>query len=349
MAVVAVLMALAYALTNGLHDAANSIAALVATGAARPAQAIVLATIGNVLGPLLLGAAVADTIAGIVTVAPSDVIAVVGAGLTGAVVWNFFTWSRGLPSSSGHALVGGLVGAALADAGVHAVNWGGLDGIHPVGVIGSLIALAIAPIAGFVAGFVLDRMLLRSLGRATDRVKPGVRSGQWVMSGLLAFGHGANDASKSVGVVAVVLLADGSIGSLQRADVDQGRLLAVADARDGARWMADRPDYRPAHLPSEAARRPRARDRFVARPHRVERGGRAGQHDPGRVDCSRRRRSRTPPLASHPVAGRPRDRCHVAHYAPDLRDPRSAGARSLEVADWKCLKCLSGKWLTGGG
>jgi PiT family inorganic phosphate transporter len=213
-AVVAVLMALAYALTNGLHDAANSIAALVATGAARPAQAIVLATIGNVLGPLLLGAAVANTIAGIVTVGPSEIIAVVGAGLTGAVAWNFFTWSRGLPSSSGHALVGGLVGAAVADAGVHAVNWGGLDGIHPVGVIGSLVALAVAPIAGFVAGFVLDRMLLRSLGRATDRVKPGVRSGQWVMSGLLAFGHGANDASKSVGVVAVVLLADGSIGSL---------------------------------------------------------------------------------------------------------------------------------------
>ena len=79
MAIVAVLMALAYALTNGLHDAANSIAALVATGAARPLQAIVLATVGNVLGPLLLGAAVADTIAGIVTVNSADIIAVVGA------------------------------------------------------------------------------------------------------------------------------------------------------------------------------------------------------------------------------------------------------------------------------
>src|SRR5689334_5666987 len=126
-------MALAYALTNGLHDAANSIAALVATGAARPAQAIVLATVGNVIGPLVLGAAVADTIAGIVTVSQADIIAVVGAGLTGAVIWNFFTWSRGLPSSSGHALVGGLVGAAVVDSGVHAVNWGGMDGLHPVG------------------------------------------------------------------------------------------------------------------------------------------------------------------------------------------------------------------------
>jgi len=207
-------MALAYALTNGLHDAANSIAALVATGAARPSQAIVIATIGNVLGPLLLGTAVANTIAGIVTVAPADIIAVIGAGLTGAVVWNFFTWSRGLPSSSGHALVGGLVGAALVDGGIHAVDWGGLDGFKPVGVIGSLLALALAPVAGFAAGFVLDRLLRRSLARATDRVRPGIRAGQWLMSGLLAFGHGSNDASKSVGVVAVVLLADGSINSL---------------------------------------------------------------------------------------------------------------------------------------
>ena len=207
-------MALAYALTNGLHDAANSIAALVATGAARPSQAIVIATIGNVLGPLLLGTAVANTIAGIVTVAPADIVAVIGAGLTGAVVWNFFTWSRGLPSSSGHALVGGLVGAALVDGGIHAVDWGGLDGFKPVGVIGSLLALALAPVAGFAAGFVLDRLLRRSLARATDRVRPGIRAGQWLMSGLLAFGHGSNDASKSVGVVAVVLLADGSINSL---------------------------------------------------------------------------------------------------------------------------------------
>ena len=119
-----------------------------------------------------------------------------------------------MPSSSGHALIGGLVGAAIADAGLNAVNWGGLDGIKPVGVFGSLIYLAIAPVAGFAAGFTLDRVLLRSLARATDRVRPGVRAGQWFMSGMLAFGHGANDASKSVGVVAVVLLADGSISSL---------------------------------------------------------------------------------------------------------------------------------------
>ena len=114
---IAVLLALAFATTNGLHDASNAIATLVATRAATPLQAIVLASVFNLLGPLLLGAAVADTIGGIVTVAPSAPIAVIGAGLAGAVTWNLITWRLGLPSSSGHALVGGLVGAALVEGG----------------------------------------------------------------------------------------------------------------------------------------------------------------------------------------------------------------------------------------
>ena len=121
--VAAGLLAVAFAVTNGFLDAANSVAALVATRAATPVQAIVLASVFNLLGPLLLGAAVANTIAGIVSVAPSATDQVIGAGLAGAVAWNFIAWSRGLPSSSGQALVGGLAGAALAQ-GVDAVNWG---------------------------------------------------------------------------------------------------------------------------------------------------------------------------------------------------------------------------------
>ncbi len=90
-----------------------------------------LATVFNLLGPLLLGAAVADTIGGIVTVSPSEAAAVIGSGLAGAVTWNMVTWRLGLPSSSGHALVGGLVGAALAEGGTDAVLWGGMDGRPP--------------------------------------------------------------------------------------------------------------------------------------------------------------------------------------------------------------------------
>jgi len=143
--VVAIVLAIAFALTNGFHDAANSIAALVATGAATSVQAIVLASVFNLLGPLLLGAAVANTIGGIVRVAPSAANQVIGGGLAAAVAWNLATWGRGLPSSSAQALVGGLVGAALAEGGVEAVNWGGFANGRPVGVLGTLVSLAISP------------------------------------------------------------------------------------------------------------------------------------------------------------------------------------------------------------
>jgi Phosphate transporter family len=128
--VLAVVATLAFAFTNGFHDAANAIATLVATRGARPGPAILLAAVCNLLGPLLLGAAVADTIAGIVEVTPAQTVIVVGAGLTAAVAWNLVTWWRGLPSSSSHALIGGLVGAALVEAGAGAVNWGGVGGGH---------------------------------------------------------------------------------------------------------------------------------------------------------------------------------------------------------------------------
>ncbi len=210
----AVLMALAFAVTNGLHDAANAIATLIATRSGRPLPAALLAAACNMIGPLLLGAAVANTIATIVLVPPTQEIAVIGAGLTGAVAWNVVTWLRGLPASSSHALVGGLVGAALVAAGPSAVNWGGFDGWRPVGVWGVLIALALSPLLGFWAAAGFTRLSLRPLGRATTRVLGPIRKGQWVTSAWLGLSHGSNDAQKAVGVVAALLLAHGSIGSL---------------------------------------------------------------------------------------------------------------------------------------
>jgi PiT family inorganic phosphate transporter len=215
--VVAVLLAVAFATTNGLHDASNAIATLVATRAASPLQGIVLAAIFNLLGPLLVGAAVADTIGGIVTVAPSAAIEVIGSGVAAAVAWNLITWAFGLPSSSGQALVGGLVGAALVEGGSQAVNWGGFDGLQPVGVFGTLVALAISPPLGALGALVVIRALRRLARRATRRWRDPVRGGQWVMSAALAFSHGANDAQKSVGVIAALLLADGEISTLTAA------------------------------------------------------------------------------------------------------------------------------------
>ena len=212
--VVAIALAVAFALTNGFHDAANAIAALVATGAATPSQAIVLACVFNLLGPLLLGAAVADTIGGIVIVAPSAANAVIGGGLAAAVAWNVATWSRGLPASSAQALVGGLVGAALAEGGVQAVNWGGFAHGRPVGVLGTLVSLAISPPLGALSALLVIRGLRRMARRATRRWAVPVRGGQWATAALLAFSHGANDAQKAVGVIAALLLASGRINTL---------------------------------------------------------------------------------------------------------------------------------------
>ncbi len=210
----AVALAIAFAVTNGLHDAANAIATLVATRGATPGQAIVLATIFNLIGPFVVGAAVADTIGGIVTVSPSVNTEVIGCGLAAAVLWNMTTWYLGLPSSSGHALVGGLVGAALVQGGLDAVNWGGIESGKPVGVFGTLIALAISPVLGGLVALIVIRALRRLARRLTRAWDGSVTAGQWVTSSALAFSHGANDAQKAVGVIAALLLGAGKADSL---------------------------------------------------------------------------------------------------------------------------------------
>lgn len=211
----AVALALAFALTNGIHDTANAIATLVATRAATPGQAVLLAAGFNLLGPLLFGGAVASTVATIVDVPQADFVPVAGAALAGAIAWNALTWRLGLPSSSSHALLGGLVGAALAEAGTDAVDWGGLDGWRPAGVGGVAVYLAVAPLAGAVAGLAAVRGARRLLRRATRRVEGPVRGGQWLMAAWLAFSHGSNDAQKAVGVIAAVLVAGGEADRLE--------------------------------------------------------------------------------------------------------------------------------------
>jgi inorganic phosphate transporter, PiT family len=210
----AVTLAVLFAFTNGIHDASNAIAALVSTRAARPLQAVLLAAGFNLLGPLIVGSAVADTIGGIVTAGGATAVEIIGAGLLAAVLWNVGTWALGLPSSSGHALVGGLVGAALVAAGSDAILWGGIEDGRPVGVLGTLAALALAPVLGAIAALAVIRGIRRAARRATRRWRGPTRGAEWAMSAALAFSHGANDAQKSVGVIAALLVADGRLGSL---------------------------------------------------------------------------------------------------------------------------------------
>jgi PiT family inorganic phosphate transporter len=221
----AVALALVFAFTTGVQDAANSIATLVATRAAAPGRALALATVCIFVGPFLVGSAVATTIAGILDVAADQTVEVVTAALVAALAWNAVAWYRGLPSSSSHALVGGLVGAAVAEAGLEAVNWGGFDGWRPVGVVGVMVALGVSPVAGACAAFLVLTLLRRGLRRATRRVASPVRSTQLGMSGLLSLSQGANDVQKTVGVVAAVLLASDVSSSL---DPPFAALLGVA-------------------------------------------------------------------------------------------------------------------------
>jgi PiT family inorganic phosphate transporter len=210
----AVTLAVLFAFTNGIHDASNAIATLVATRAARPLQAALLAAVFNLLGPLMVGTAVANTIGGIVTVGGDTGVEVIAAGLLAAIFWNVATWALGLPSSSGHALVGGLVGAALVAGGTEAINWGGIEDGHPVGVIGTLAALAVAPALGVGAALLAIRGLRSAARRATRRWRGPTAAGEWTMSASLAFSHGANDAQKSVGIIAALLVAGGELDSL---------------------------------------------------------------------------------------------------------------------------------------
>ncbi len=214
MVALAVALAVAFAVSNGFVSSANAIATLVATGGARPAPALVLGAVATFAGAVFGGAAVASTIIGIVNVEGQQAVAVFGAGLSGALLWNLAAWRRGLPASAGHALVGGLTGAALVDSGLGAVNWGGLDGWKPVGFFGTVLALAVAPLVGAGAALVLVRAGRWLLRRATRAFDEPIRVGQRVSAVALALGQGSNDAQKATGVATAVLVAGGRIESL---------------------------------------------------------------------------------------------------------------------------------------
>ena len=212
--VVAVVLAVAFAVTNGFLDAANSIAALVVTRVATPLQAVVLASVFNLLGPLLLGAAVASTIGGIVHVTPSATNQVIGAGLPRRSRGTSSRGAAGSLRALGRPLSVGLLErpwrrvASTPSTGVV------LEGGHPVGVFGTLISLAISPPLGALGALLVIRALRRLARRATRRWRTPGRGGQWAMAAALAFSHGANDAQKSVGVIAALLLASGRISTL---------------------------------------------------------------------------------------------------------------------------------------
>ncbi len=212
-AAVVVLLALVFDVTNGFHDSSNSVAAPVATGAMTPAAAVGVAALFTILGPLLAGTAVADTVGGLIEVGATQTLDILFAAVVAGVVWNLLTWWRGLPSSSSHALVGGLVGAGLTTGGFDAVRWGGLDGWRPDGVAAVLAALAVSPLLGGLLGWASSRLAARSLRRARRGITRWLRRGEWATSAALAFSHGTNDAQKTMGLITLALVSSGALSS----------------------------------------------------------------------------------------------------------------------------------------
>ncbi|MDD3482194.1 inorganic phosphate transporter [Azovibrio restrictus] len=202
--------------TNGFHDAANIVATVIASRAMTPAQAVVVVGVFEFLGPLLGGTAVANTIGSFVQlgdIQPLLSLAVLLCGLVGAIVWNFITWWKGIPSSSSHALVGGLVGAVLVSVGSEHVVWGWNELLQGrvTGVTKVLAALILSPLAGFWAGYLIHRLMHALLRAARPAANSGLKLAQYATAAGLAFSHGANDAQKSMGILTLVLLTGGFI------------------------------------------------------------------------------------------------------------------------------------------
>jgi PiT family inorganic phosphate transporter len=216
LAVAAVLIVLLFDYTNGFHDAANIVASVIASRAMTPVQAILIVATFEFLGPLLGGTAVANTIGKFVNLDGVDAalaLRILVCGLFGAIAWNLLTWWRGIPSSSSHALVGGLAGAVVVSVGADHVVWGFaqlLDG-HVTGIVKVLAALVLSPLVGFWAGFLLHRLMLGLLRGARPLINRNLRNAQYFTAAGLAFSHGANDAQKSMGILTLVLLLGGFI------------------------------------------------------------------------------------------------------------------------------------------
>jgi PiT family inorganic phosphate transporter len=200
-----IVVALAFDFLNGLHDAANSIATVVSTRVLRPQHAVVWAAFFNFVAFLIFGSHVAQTVGtGIISAEIVDAHVVFGA-LMGAIIWNVITWALGIPSSSSHALIGGLVGAGTAKVGLSAIVWSGLAK--------TTAAIVLSPLSGFILALLLflivSWLFVRYTPFAVDRA---FRNLQLVSASLYSIGHGGNDAQKTMGIITVLLYSQGYLG-----------------------------------------------------------------------------------------------------------------------------------------
>jgi inorganic phosphate transporter, PiT family len=200
-----VALALIFDFINGFHDSANSVATIVSTRILAPKYAVIWAAFFNFIAFLFFGLHVAGTIGkGIVDVSIIDKQVIFGT-LMGAIIWDIVTWWLGLPSSSSHALIGGLIGSAIAKAGTGTLIWAGIQK--------TLLFIIIAPISGFVLGMILAWIVFRLLYKTSPfKVDKVFRIGQLASAAMYSLGHGGNDAQKTMGIIASLLFSAGYLG-----------------------------------------------------------------------------------------------------------------------------------------
>lgn len=205
-----VFLALAFDFMNGFHDAANSIATVVSTGVLRPTHAVLFAAFFNLIAIFIFHLSVAATVGkGIVQPGVVDTHVVFGA-LVGAITWNLITWYYGIPSSSSHALIGGIVGAVIAKAGASALISGG--------ILKTVIFIFVSPALGFLLGSLMMVLVAWGFRRATpSRVDRWFRRMQLVSAGAYSLGHGGNDAQKTIGIIWMLLIATGYTAAGEKA------------------------------------------------------------------------------------------------------------------------------------
>jgi PiT family inorganic phosphate transporter len=201
-----VVLALAFDFMNGFHDAANSIATVVSTGVLKPGQAVLFAAFFNFLALFIFHLSVAATVGkGIVQPGVVDTHVVFGA-LIGAVTWNLITWYYGIPSSSSHALIGGIVGAVVAKAGT--------DALISAGILRTVAFIFVSPLLGFLLGSLMMLLVAWVFRRATpSRVDSWFRRLQLLSAGAYSLGHGGNDAQKTIGIIWMLLVATGYVAA----------------------------------------------------------------------------------------------------------------------------------------
>ena len=203
-----VLLALAFDYINGFHDTANAIATSVSTRAIAPKMAVMMAATLNFLGAMI-STGVAKTIGGDIVTAPEMINGeIIVAALVGAIFWNLLTWWYGIPSSSSHALIGGIIGAVLISVGPEALQAGGIGKIF--------ISLVASPILALVLGYIVMKILLILFGRFSPIIlNDRFRNMQLVSAALMSFSHGSNDAQKAMGIITLTLVASGHLQTLE--------------------------------------------------------------------------------------------------------------------------------------